>query len=181
MTTMLEQIRAVVATTAPRWQTLLATIPADLAERPPQPGEWSAVECLRHLTDAEQFLWPVRVRALLVGEDFPAFNPTADGRDYAALAPAQLAEEFARLRVANLPLLASITEADFARTGTHPELGAVTLGQLLHEWAAHDLMHTVQAERALMQPFIAGTGPWRFYFADHDVAPTGASVPVTGE
>jgi len=35
--------------------------------------------------------------------------------------------------------------------------------------------------RALMQPFIAGTGPWRFYFADHDVAPTGASVPVTGE
>jgi hypothetical protein len=31
-------------------------------------------------------------------------------------------------------------------------------------------MHTVQAERALMQPFVAGSGPWRGYFADHDVA-----------
>ena len=34
--------------------------------------------------------------------------------------------------------------------------------------AAHDLMHTVQAERALMQPFVAGSGKWRGYFADHD-------------
>jgi len=30
--------------------------------------------------------------------------------------------------------------------------------------SAHDLMHTVQAERAMMQPFIAGSGPWRPYF-----------------
>jgi len=28
-------------------------------------------------------------------------------------------------------------------------------------------MHTVQAERALMQPFIEGCGPWRPYFRDH--------------
>jgi hypothetical protein len=31
-------------------------------------------------------------------------------------------------------------------------------------------MHLVQAERALMQRFIPATGPWRSYFADHDVA-----------
>ena len=54
-----------------------------------------------------------------------------------------------------------------ARTARHAELGPVTLAQLLHEWAAHDLMHTVQAERALMQPFLAGVGPWRGYFTDH--------------
>jgi hypothetical protein len=34
--------------------------------------------------------------------------------------------------------------------------------------AGHDLMHTVQAERALMQPFIAGCGPWQPYCADHE-------------
>jgi hypothetical protein len=28
-------------------------------------------------------------------------------------------------------------------------------------------MHTVQAERALMQPFIQGCGPWQVYFTDH--------------
>jgi hypothetical protein len=54
-------------------------------------------------------------------------------------------------------------------------LGTVTLAEFLHEWAAHDLNHTLQAERALMQPFIAGCGPWRGYFADHDLgsAPLG--------
>ena len=41
--------------------------------------------------------------------------------------------------------------------------------QLLNEWAAHDTMHIVQAERALMQAFIPGSGPWRMYFADPDV------------
>jgi hypothetical protein len=42
---------------------------------------------------------------------------------------------------------------------------------MVHEWAAHDLNHTVQAERALMHPFIAGSGPWRTagVFADHDL------------
>jgi hypothetical protein len=38
---------------------------------------------------------------------------------------------------------------------------------MLNEWAAHDLMHTVQAERAIMQPFIAGSGAWKVYFSDH--------------
>jgi hypothetical protein len=51
----------------------------------------------------------------------------------------------------------------------HPELGRVTLGELVHEWAAHDLNHTIQAEQSVMQPFIAGSGPWRFYFKAHDV------------
>jgi hypothetical protein len=41
----------------------------------------------------------------------------------------------------------------------------VTVGELLHEWAAHDFDHTIQAERALMQPFLRGSGPWQIYFA----------------
>ncbi len=181
MATMLDQIRAIAASTAPRWQTLMATVPAELAQRPPQPGEWSALECLRHLTDAERVLWPVRVRAALAGETFPDFAPTSDVPQDAALLPAQLAEEFARLRAANLPLLASITEGDLACRAVHPRLGEVTLGQLLHTWAAHDLMHTVQAERALMQPFVAGTGPRRSFFAAHDVVPPAAVASHAGE
>jgi hypothetical protein len=54
-----------------------------------------------------------------------------------------------------------------ARQARHQELGPVTMSELLHEWAAHDLMHTVRAERALMQPFIQGCEPWRSYFMDH--------------
>jgi hypothetical protein len=176
----LDQIRAIVAMTAPRWQTMMATAPADLAQRQPQPGEWSAVECLRHLTDAEQLLWPVRVRALLAGGTFPSFNPAVNGCDYTALSPVQLADEFARLRAQNLDLLASITEGDLACRGRHPELGEVTLGQLLHVWASHDLMHTVQAERALLQPFLGGTGPWRFYIRRPRRGPAGSTHVSVG-
>jgi hypothetical protein len=82
-----------------------------------------------------------------------------------------MASEFAALREQSLDLLARLSPADLSRTARHADLGTVTLGDMIHEWAAHDLNHTVQAERALMQPFIAGSGPWRAagYFADHDV------------
>ena len=43
----------------------------------------------------------------------------------------------------------------------------MTLREMLSEWAAHDLNHTIQAERALIQPFLHESGPWIVYFTDH--------------
>ena len=43
----------------------------------------------------------------------------------------------------------------------------IPLHVVLYAWAAHDLQHTVQAEEALMQAFIPGTGPFRFRFVDY--------------
>ena len=71
------------------------------------------------------------------------------------------------MRAENLKLIDTITPADLDKTARHAELGTVSLGNLLHEWGGHDLMHLVQAERALMQPFIAGCGAWQSYFTDH--------------
>lgn len=177
---LLTSARSVLETTAPRWMRLIETLPTDLLTRTPAAGEWSAVDCLRHLRDTERLAFPVRVRAFLAGEDFPGFDPDRDGTPATDEAPAALLEDFARLRTESLDLLARLTMGDLERTARHSELGVVTLGQMIHEWAAHDLMHTVQAERALMQPFIAGCGPWRFYFADHDVA-AGSATSASGE
>jgi hypothetical protein len=82
-----------------------------------------------------------------------------------------LAEEFANMRRGSLELLEQLNSNDLEKRARHQELGVVTLSELLHEWAGHDLMHTVQAERALMQPFIAACGPWQRYFADHAIDP----------
>ncbi len=41
-------------------------------------------------------------------------------------------------------------------------------------------MHIVQAERAVMQAFIPGSGPWRFYFAGHDVDAVPAEAAPSG-
>ena len=124
---------------------------------------------LNHLLDAEQMVFPVRLRAFMAGQPIVAFDPDTEGTKDASLTPEQMASEFARLRKASLVELERVTAQDLARSTHHSELGLITLGQLLHEWAAHDLMHTVQAERALMQPFIRECGPWRPYFQDHDV------------
>jgi hypothetical protein len=167
----LQRIRAVLETTAPRWSNLTETLPRDLLDHPPAPGEWSAAQCLQHLLDAERQVFPVRLRALLAGQERLApFDPEAQEGAVDGQSPAELAAAFARLRAESLALLGGVTPEDLARAAEHGELGRVTLGELLHEWAAHDLMHTVQAERALMQPFIPGSGPWRHYFRDHDVA-----------
>lgn len=164
---LLAHVRTVLSGTPARWQNLASTLPADLLSRPPLAGEWSALECLHHLRDTERHVFPVRVRAFLEGKDFTPFDPRAQDSREINHTPAQLAAEFARRRAKSLRLLEQITPADFARTVRHPSLGQVTLREMLHTWAAHDLMHTVQAERALMQPFIAGAGPWHVYFADH--------------
>ncbi len=169
LNTLLEDVQAILATTPERWQRLVNTLPAALLTRPPAPGEWSALACLRHLLDVERLVFPVRVRAFLAGQDFVAFDPDEPGANESAESPEQMVAAFAQHRQENLALLRQLTEPELARVARHEELGQVTLAEMLNEWAAHDLMHTVQAERALMQPFVRACGPWRQYFADHDV------------
>ncbi len=160
--------QAVLRTTPTRWSALVGSLPADLLERPPAEGEWSAIGCLEHLVETEREVFPARVQRMLEGRDFAAFNPDVQpASQRRPPVPDALAREFARLRERSFKTLAAVTPADLARTANHPELGRVTLSELIHEWAGHDLMHTVQAERALMQPFIEGCGPWAPYFADH--------------
>lgn len=169
MENLLLSVQTVLSSTPARWVSLTETIPIELLTRPAAPGEWSALECLQHLLDAERLVFPVRLQCLLAGQDFAAFDPDAQGtKPSGSQMPAEVAAQFAEVRTASLALLGQITPSDFGRTARHAELGLVTLAELLHEWAAHDLMHTVQAEQALMQPFIAGCGPWRPYFAAHE-------------
>jgi len=172
MENILMWLTPVLTTTPKRWMNLIEALPIDLLAQPPAPKEWSALECLQHLLDAEQHVFPTRVKAILAGKDFPAFDPDSQGTLVGAVTPTSALEkvaEFARLRTETLSLLATVTPPDLQRTARHAELGIVTMSMLLHEWAAHDLMHTVQAERAMMQPFIAGCGPWLEYFTDHVV------------
>ena len=169
MNTLLEHVQAVLSTTPERWQRLVSTLPIDLLTRPPIEGEWSARNCLQHLVDAERSLFPARLHAFLVGQDFSDFDPRKPHADLDAQTPEQLAAMFMRYRQESLALLKRVKDNDLGRTVQHPKLGTVTLAEMLHTWAAHDLMHTVQAERALMQPFMLGSGPWRHFFRDHEI------------
>jgi hypothetical protein len=168
---LLEQARTIFVGTGPRWLTLSESVDEALLRQAPSAGEWSAADCLRHLVETERSVFPARVRCFLGRRDFPAFDPDAAAALADTRTPRELVDEFTSLRAASLELLATLTEDDLARTAQHPALGQVTLEQMIHEWAAHDLMHTIQGERALMQPFIAGVGPWRSYFTEHLAKP----------
>jgi hypothetical protein len=167
MEKMLKWTRSVLTNTPAHWQNLSEKLPVELLSQAPAPGQWSALQCLQHLIDTER-MFCFRLQCLLEGKDFPAFDPDKQGTKLnGQLSPPELAAEFARLRAESLQALSRIQLSDLARKARHQELGIVTLREMLHEWAAHDLNHTVQAERAIMQPFIRGCGPWQKYFSDH--------------
>ncbi len=175
MSDLLAQVRSMLESTPDRW-TALGRVDASVLARQPKPGEWSALQALQHVVDTEAGVFRARLLAIREGaESFPGFDPDAEGHvDHPEATVAELAERLRPMRAESLAILDTVTHADLGRTSRHAELGVVTMAELLHEWAAHDTNHLVQAERATMQAFIPGAGPWRHYFVDHDVeAPAG--------
>ncbi|HEY4025482.1 MAG TPA: DinB family protein [Candidatus Dormibacteraeota bacterium] len=168
MTDVLDSTRRILSTTAARWQSLVETAPEELFRRPPAPGEWSAADCLNHLLLAERVIWGSRLRAVLEGRDLVTFDPSAPRDPEPERTLREAATALAAERGENLSVLSGLTPADLERSGRHPEYGMIALHVVLNSWAAHDLQHTVQAEEALMQAFLPGTGPFRFRFADHE-------------
>ena len=55
-------------------------------------------------------------------------------------------------------------ETDFDKKGVHPELGEVTLKQLLSTWVVHDLTHIAQITRVMAKQYREEIGPWIEYF-----------------
>jgi len=69
------------------------------------------------------------------------------------------------LRSENLASLQSMNlqPEDWTRRGSHPELGVVTLAQLLATWAVHDLTHVHQLSRVMAHQYRDAVGPWSAY------------------
>src|SRR5215216_5050964 len=113
------------------------------------PDTWSPYDIVGHLIHGERTDWIPRTELLLAhGESrpFTPFDRFAQFEDSRGKSLHQLLETFAELRAQNLARLESLrlTPADLDRRGRHPELGSVTLGQLLAAWVGHDLNHLGQ-------------------------------------
>ena len=163
----LDWCKSIMTITPARWFSLVQSVPMELLVMRPAANEWSAIECLQHMVDVERVSFPMRIKALLAEQPFTGFNPA----DQPAKPPPTiaLADEFNHLREATLLLVNQTTEADLDNQSLHAEYGMVTMRQFLHHMAGHDLNHLVQAERALMQPFIKGCGAWVVNYEDHVV------------
>jgi hypothetical protein len=114
----------------------------------PEPDRWSLAEILEHIAHVEAHYFRAAVDALVGSPD--AVIAPYDQNAYAAqgLYQGREAEDsfdhFEEQREDNITFLNGLSLHAVDRSGTHPQLGAVTLEQVLNEWAFHDLGHIRQ-------------------------------------
>jgi hypothetical protein len=164
----IEEATDILARTPSTINALLRGLPASWTLGHEGGQTWSPFDVVGHLIHGEQTDWIPRVKIILThGEAraFEKFDRLAQFTVSSGRTLPDLLDDFARLREENLRELSSLglTDADLARTGRHPELGLVTLRQLLATWVAHDLDHVVQISRVLARQYSDEVGPWRAY------------------
>jgi DinB family protein len=123
-------------------------LPAAVLRWHPAPGEWCVLSVLGHLIEAEERGFGGRVRTLLDKTDpeLRTWDPDAVARerhDCGRDLPALLAE-WTRLREASAALVEGLCPEDLGRSGRHPQVGRLSIADLLAEWVHHDLNHQRQ-------------------------------------
>jgi hypothetical protein len=147
---------------------LLGGLPEGWLGEPDTVGGWTARDVVGHLISAELDDWIPRVEIILRGgtsrpfDPFDRFAHVERDRDVPL---ASLIDRFVDLRAQNLARLGELVrdDADLDRRGRHPELGDVTLRELLATWAVHDLDHVAQIYSALAASRDDEVGPWKAY------------------
>ena len=164
----IEEAIAILARTPSTLDALLRGLPVSWTLAHEGGETWSPFDVMGHLIHGEQVDWIPRAKIILTHGDartFDRFDRLAQFTASAGRALPDLLDDFARLREANLRELGalSLTNADLDRLGRHPELGVVTLRQLLATWVTHDLDHIMQISRVLARQYSGEVGPWAAY------------------
>src|SRR5262245_37101087 len=139
------------AGTADSFRALLEVAGSDAATNP-APTEWSVLQCLAHLTDAEIVI-SGRYRWILAHDEPPLLGYDQDLWADVLHTPPEDAEElfglFEPLRAVNLALWHRTPEDRRDRFGVHAERGPESYDLTFRLAAGHDRFHLAQAERAL--------------------------------
>ncbi len=164
----LQHTISLLARTPATLDALLRDLPEECTMRNEGGNTFNAFDVIGHLIHGERTDWMPRAKRILeFGETraFDRYDRRAQERDSQGKSLTELLDEFARLRTTNLAELRdlNLTEQDLSRRGLHPELGTVTLSQLLATWAAHDLTHLHQVSRIMAHQYREAVGPWTAY------------------
>jgi len=147
---------------------LLRDLPQTWTSRNEGENTWSAFDVVGHLIHGERTDWMPRAKTILQFGETRAFEPFdrwGQVRESKGKSLGQLLDEFLRLRRENLIDLQALNlrPEDLDRRGRHPDLGVVTLSELLATWAAHDLTHLHQISRVMAHQYREAVGPWSQY------------------
>jgi hypothetical protein len=131
---------------------------------------WSPYDVIGHLIHGEETDWIPRAEIILAqGEDrtFVPFDRLAQFEKSKGRSLNDLLTEFAYARNANVEKLVrwQLTSDQLSLKGIHPELGEVTLEQLLATWVVHDLNHIMQIVNYMAGQYANHVGPWKAYLS----------------
>ena len=131
------------------------------------PDAWSPSQIIGHLINGERTDWIPRARIILKQESYRRFEPFDRFAELEWDRPLRdRLEEFEQLRAGNVATLRgwNLKDKDLELTGEHPELGTVTMRQLLATWVVHDVSHVAQITRTMAREYTGAVGPWTVHF-----------------
>lgn len=128
---------------------------------------WSPYDIVGHFIHGEKTDWIERSKIILAQSENKTFEPFdrfAQFENSKGKTLSDLLNEFAELRSENIAELRSLQiEGQLNLKGIHPDLGEVTLENLLSTWVVHDLGHIAQLGRVMSKQYKDNVGPWLAY------------------
>lgn len=166
----LEHAAEILSRTPDVLRTMLGGLPAEWVSGNEGGQTWSPFDVVGHLIHGERTDWIPRARIILRSaepETFETFDRFAQFEESRGKSLGELLDTFAELRSESLRALRelNVTESDLGRRGKHPELGEVTLEELLATWVVHDLDHIAQIARTMAKQYREAVGPWAAYLS----------------
>ena len=133
------------------------------------PETFSPFDVIGHLIHGEKTDWRPRIQRIIEHGNtkaFELFDRFAMYEESKGKTMHQLLQEFETLRNENIIWLRSLdlTDTDFDKKGMHPQLGEVTMKNLLATWVVHDLTHIAQITRVMAKQYKDAIGPWTEFF-----------------
>lgn len=140
---------------------LMREVSDDDARWKPAPDRFSIAEVLAHLSHSEGHCYRMRVDRFLKEEN--PFFEADDAQMYLDLYrdadPEDSFDHFEEQRENNIEFLKKLPPGSGDRKAIHAEVGEITLAQMLHEWALHDIGHIRQvAELVRARKYLNGAG-----------------------
>ncbi|WP_430467017.1 DinB family protein [Winogradskyella ouciana] len=129
---------------------------------------WNPYDVVGHLIHGEKTDWIPRLKIILSNAEnktFEAFDRFAQFENSKGKTISQLLNEFENLRQDNLKVLKqlNLSSEQLQQKGMHPELGEVSISELLACWVTHDLGHIAQISRVMAKQYKNEVGPWVAY------------------
>lgn len=141
---------------------LMSEISDEDARWKPAPDRFSIAEVLAHLSHSEGHCYRARVDRFLA-EEMPELAPDDAQMHLELYKNGDPEEDFGHFedqRETSIEFLRGLSVETGSRKAMHRAAGEITLSQMLHEWALHDLGHVRQiAELVRARKYLAGAGP----------------------